>query len=147
MLAESLSSLFSRDLAKVRTEIEAYSSEEAIWQTAEGIINSGGTLALHIAGNLQHFFGAVLGGTGYVRDREFEFAGKVDRQALLDEIDAAEKSILDTLEGMTDDNLKKTFPLQPFGHEMTTEWFYLHLYSHLSYHLGQINYLRRMTDR
>ena len=147
MLAESLSKLFSRDLAKVKTEIEAYSSEEAIWKTADGIINSGGNLALHIAGNLQHFFGAVLGGTDYKRDREFEFAGKVDRKELLSRIDAAEKSVTETLAGMPDYEFKSTYPLQPFGEEMTTEWFFLHLYSHMLYHLGQINYLRRMTDK
>ena len=146
MLAESLSTLFSRDLAKVKSEIEAYSSEEAIWKIADGITNSSGNLALHIAGNLQHFFGAVLGGTDYKRDREFEFAGKVDRETLLSEIDAAEKSIAETLKGMPDFEFKNTYPLQPFGHEMTTEWFFLHLYSHMLYHLGQINYLRRMTE-
>ena len=77
MLSQTLTELFTRDIQKIKTEIEAYSSEEAIWKNAEGISNCGGNLSLHLSGNLQHFFGAVLGDTDYVRDREFEFGGKI----------------------------------------------------------------------
>ncbi|GAB5409459.1 MAG: hypothetical protein BalsKO_18240 [Balneolaceae bacterium] len=147
MLSQTLSELFKRDITKVKTEIEAYSSEEVIWQKADGITNSGGNLSLHLSGNLQHFFGAVVGGTDYKRDREFEFGGKVSRQELLDDLDAALKAITETLEGMTDDELKKNYPLELFGGPMKTEWFFIHLNSHLTYHLGQINYHRRLLDK
>jgi len=144
MLSQHLSNLFSRDLTTIKEEIIAYTNEDALWITREGINNSAGNLALHIAGNLQHFFGATLGNTNYVRDRNFEFSGKVTRQELLDDLEAAEQSILDTLDGMSDEDFEKEYPLQPFGKPVTTGWFFLHLYSHLSYHLGQINYHRRL---
>ncbi len=95
---------------------------------------------------MQHFLGAVLGGTDYVRNREFEFSGKVTRRELLDDLDAAIVSVKNTLAGMTDEDVKKDYPIEIYGGTVKTEWFLLHLYSHLSYHLGQINYHRRLLD-
>lgn len=146
MLSQTLSELFERDILKAKTEIEAYSSEEAIWKKADGINNSGGNLSLHLSGNLQHFFGAILGNTGYVRNREFEFNGTVTRQELLDDLDAAVISVKQTLTGMTNEDLQKDYPIELFGGPMKTEWFFVHLYSHFTYHLGQINYHRRLLD-
>ncbi len=146
MTTRHLSQLFSRDLTKVKEELTSYSSEEALWVTAEGINNSAGNLSLHISGNLQHFFGAILGDTGYKRDRDFEFSGKVSRQDLLDDLEAAEKSVTETLAGMNDADLDKDYPLQFYGETIKIGWFFLHLYSHMTYHLGQINYHRRLLD-
>ncbi|MEQ9310099.1 MAG: DinB family protein [Balneolaceae bacterium] len=147
MLSKTLSKLFNRDIKRIKAEIEAYTSEEAIWQKADGITNSGGNLSLHLSGNLQHFFGAVVGGTDYIRDRDFEFTGKVSRQELLDDLDAALSSISATLDGMSDEELKKDYPIELFGGKMKTEWFFIHLQSHLNYHLGQINYHRRLLNQ
>ncbi len=147
MLAKNLSNLFSRELEKVREEIKAYETEQTIWQKAEGINNSAGNLSLHISGNLQHFFGTMLGGTDYVRDREFEFNGKVNLQDLLDDLDAAEKAILDTLQKLTPEDFEKEFPMKFHGETITTHWFALHLYGHMTYHLGQINYHRRLLSK
>ena len=147
MYPKTLSALFPRDLEKIRAEINAYSTEEAIWLKPNGINNSAGNLSLHLTGNLQHFFGAVLGGTNYIRDREFEFNGKVTRQELLDDLDATVISVTETLSGMTYEDFKKDYPIEIFGGVVKTEWFVLHLYSHLSYHLGQINYHRRLLDK
>ena len=147
MFIQYLSELFNRDISRIKTEIEAYSSEEILWEKADGINNSGGTLSLHLSGNLQHYFGAVLGGTSYKRDREFEFAGKVPRQHLLDDLDAASKSVKETLDKLTEEDLEKDYPEKLYGKVLNTQWFFLHLYSHLSYHLGQINYHRRLLDK
>lgn len=147
MISKTLSTLFTRDIDKIRTEIKAYTSEDNIWKKADGISNSAGNLSLHLSGNLQHFFGAVLGETDYKRDREFEFGGKVTRQELIDDLDNAEKSVTETLEGMTESDVQKDYPIEIYGGVIKTEWFILHLYSHLSYHLGQINYHRRLLDK
>ncbi len=147
MLTQTLSGLFERDIQKAKAEIEAYSSDEAIWVKADRINNSAGNLSLHLSGNLQHFFGAILGGTNYVRDREFEFNGKVTKQELIDDLDAAAVSVKETLAGMTEQDLQKDYPIELFGSPMKTEWFFVHLYSHFTYHLGQINYHRRLLDK
>src|SRR2546430_11310754 len=90
MLTTCIAAVLSRDLRALRREIEAYGVERDLWRVEPGIGNSAGTLALHLAGNIQFFAGTVLGATGYVRDRAAEFAQRdVPRMELLREIDAA----------------------------------------------------------
>mgnify|MGYP006302848193 FL=1 len=146
-MRESLSKLFERDLNRVKEEILAYKNEEDLWKLTGDILNPPANLCLHISGNLQHFFGTVLSGSDYKRDRDFEFTGTgVSRQELIDDIDRAKKVVVFALNAMNEDDLLKDFPLQPFGYPMTTEFFVIHLYAHLSWHLGQINYHRRILQ-
>lgn len=147
MNPDTLSQLFARDFEKLETEVYNYSTEENLWIKESGISNSGGNLALHIAGNLEHFFGSVIGKTDYVRDREFEFNGKVDREELISRIRSARKAVKDVLSEMNPDDFAETYPLEPFGFAMSTEYFFVHLYSHMGYHLGQVNYHRRLLDK
>ncbi|NML39349.1 DinB family protein [Chitinophaga sp. G-6-1-13] len=146
MLTEILINLFERDLSRLEDEIAAYDTEEAIWRVQEGIKNSAGNLCLHLCGNLQHFIGAVLGQSGYVRNREREFADKnVPRQELLALVGVTRRVVLTVIVGLTPETLAKTYPERVLG-EMTTNHFLVHLYGHLNYHLGQINYHRRLTQ-
>lgn len=146
MLAEILKELYTRDLNKLKAEIEGYADEAGLWKTDNGITNSGGNLSLHLAGNLRHFFGAVLGGTGYVRDRDNEFSsGYVPRATLLTEIDAALADVIATLENLSDEDFEKTYPIEVFDRPMTTGYFLTHLATHFNYHLGQVNYHRRLV--
>ena len=148
MLTDILKELYTRDLIKLREEIEQFTNEADLWKTAEGVTNSAGNLCQHLTGNLQHFFGAVLGNTGYVRDRDAEFAAKgTTRADLLADIDAAEESVKETLEALSDDDLAGTYPIDVFGHPMTTAYFLVHLATHFNYHLGQINYHRRLLAK
>lgn len=147
MITENLIKLFTRDLNKLKEEINLYADEEKIWAVKEGISNSAGNLCLHLCGNLQHFIGAVLGESGYIRNREAEFKLKnIARTKLIDEIDATITIVTDTLEQVSKKDLDKEYPLQVFGEAMTTEFFQLHLAGHLNYHLGQINYHRRLNQ-
>lgn len=145
MLTDTLNQLYDRDLSKLREEIGLYVDEADLWKTGGKITNSAGNLTLHLIGNLRHFFGAVLGETGYVRDREKEFSdGGVSRADLLAGVDQAAADVKTTLEKLTADNLAREYPIEVFGHPMTTEFFLVHLATHLNYHLGQINYHRRL---
>jgi uncharacterized damage-inducible protein DinB len=147
--ALSIAELIERDLDRLSTEIESYKSEEVIWQVQAGITNSAGNLALHLCGNLQHFIGAVIGKSGYVRDREFEFNGKhVPKAEMLDSIKATKAIVKQTLHGITESTLNGPYPVKVFGDkEMSTLFFLMHLQGHLNYHLGQINYHRRLLDQ
>ena len=148
MLNAILSELYERDLNKLREEIEQFTDEADLWTTSGGITNSAGNLCQHLTGNLRHFLGAVLGGSGYVRDRDAEFAAKGTTKAdLLADIDAAAASVKDTLSKLTDDDFAKTYPIEVFGHPMTTGYFLVHLATHFNYHLGQINYHRRLLAK
>lgn len=146
MVIDILNQLYERDLGKLRSEIEAYADEADLWKTEGEVSNSGGNLSLHLVGNLRHFFGAVLGGTGYIRDRENEFAsGPVPRADLLMGVDSALADVTSTLEKLSEADLEQTYPIEVFGHPMTTGYFLVHLATHLDYHLGQINYHRRLV--
>ena len=136
MLAEILTELYERDLDKLRAEIELYASEEDLWKTTDGITNSAGNLCQHLTGNLQHFFGAVLSDSGYVRDRDAEFSAR--------DTSKADRSVKNTLSRLSDDDLAKNYPIEVFDRPMTTAYFLVHLSTHFNYHLGQINYHRRL---
>lgn len=145
MLNATLIQLYTRDLDKLKAEIEQYSNEADLWKISDEIANSAGNLTLHLIGNLKHFIGAVLGNSGFVRDRDAEFSTSgVSRNELLAEIDVAATVVKSTLEKLTSEDLAKTYPIEVFGHPMTTEFFLVHLTTHLNYHLGQINYHRRL---
>lgn len=145
MLTDTLQTLYDRDLSKLKEEIGLYSLEADLWKTEGEITNSAGNLTLHLVGNLRHFFGAVLGETGYVRDRDSEFSEDgVLREELLAGIDLAAADVRSTLAKLSDEDLSANYPIEVFGHPMTTEFFVIHLATHLNYHLGQINYHRRL---
>lgn len=147
MITESLRSLFNRDLNKLKTEIEAYQNEENLWKIDKSIANSAGNLSLHLVGNINHFIGAQLGNTGYVRNRDLEFSLKdIPRTELIEKIEATVAMIDSVLPQLSEENLKKEYPLVVFENKMTTDYFLIHLVAHLDYHLGQINYHRRLLD-
>ncbi len=139
-----LRAVFLRDLASLRLELEAYPDEAQLWATPAGVSNSAGTLALHCAGNLQHFIGACLGETGYVRDRDGEFGRRgVPRAELVAGLDAAAQVVERVLSGIDSAGLDEDFPVDFTGRTIPTGRFLLHLATHLAYHLGQVDYHRR----
>lgn len=147
MITLQLIPLFQKDLDKLKEEITLYAKDELLWQIKDGITNSGGNLCLHLTGNLQHFIGAVLGDSGYVRNRDAEFRVKnVPRSKLLEDIDTTRAVVTDTLEQLSKNDLQNDYPLPVFEEKTNTTYFLLHLLSHLNYHIGQINYHRRILS-
>lgn len=139
--------LFQRDLEKLKTEITSYKDKKKLWEVTSDTKNSAGNLCLHICGNLQHFIGAVVGNSGYVRKRNEEFSKKnVPVTELTEEIDKTLEVVLKTLSELKEEKLDEIYPINVFGEEMTTGFFLTHLITHLNYHLGQINYHRRLFD-
>ena len=147
MLTKIIGELIERDLGKLKEEIEMFRNEADLWKTEGEITNSAGTLCLHLTGNLRHFFGAVLGGTDYVRDRDAEFSARgISRADLLAGIEAASADVARTITMLEDKDLERNYPIEVYGHPMTTAFFLTHLTTHLGYHLGQINYHRRLLS-
>lgn len=147
MIIEELLSLFIRDLKKLKREIEAYRDEKTLWKTDKDILNSAGNLCLHLAGNLNTYIGAQLGNSGYVRQRDLEFSLKeIPRSEIIQKVEKTIDVIHYTFDKLTEEDLAKEYPIEPLGYKMTTGYFLIHLYGHLSYHLGQINYHRRLLD-
>ena len=140
--------VMTRELKALRREVESYPSDDKLWETAPGITNPGGNLVLHLAGNIQYFVGAVLGGTGYKRYRDAEFGSRdLAKAELLREIDGAIAAVQTGIAKVSDADLEKPFPEAVGGVTPTTGAFLAHLAVHLGYHLGQVDYHRRIISR
>ena len=147
MLIETLRLLFSRDLLRLKTEIELYKEESKIWVTDENILNSAGNLCLHLIGNLNTYIGAEFGKTNYIRNRELEFSLKnISKKELLDKIESTILVVDKSLQNITEEELKNEYEILVFDKKTTLEYLLVHLTTHLAYHLGQINYHRRLLD-
>lgn len=147
METSNLITLICRDLAKLKLEIESYPYEKQIWKIEKHIANSAGNLCLHLVGNLNAFIGATLGNSGFVRDRDSEFALKdVPRLELVSRIEQTIQMIKEVLPTLTQNQLSSEYPMLVLKEKTTTEYFLIHLAMHLSYHLGQVNYHRRLID-
>lgn len=147
MLIESLQTLFNRDLNKLKTEISLYQDEKNIWHIEKSIANSAGNLCLHLIGNLNTYLGAVIGKTNYIRNRELEFFQKdISRYELINKIEDTIIVVNDALNKLTDEALQEEYPILVFEKKTSTLYFLIHLTTHLAYHLGQINYHRRLLD-
>lgn len=147
MLIQTVKTLFRRDLERLRHEIDLYRNEAVIWHIERGITNSAGNLCLHLVGNLNTYLGAELGKTGYIRQRELEFSLKgISKAALLEKIDDTMIVVDNALNTLTKAQLEEEYPMLVFEEKTSTGYLLVHLTTHLTYHLGQINYHRRLLD-
>ena len=147
ILIDSVQKLMLRDLTKLRQEIKAYSSDDKLWTIAGDIKNPAGNLCLHLCGNLQHYIGSVLGKSSYIRNRDAEFASRgLPKETLIAEIDSTIMQVEKALNHLDSASLEQPYPEEVFNRPMTTGYFLIHLAGHLNYHLGQVNYHRRLTQ-
>lgn len=147
MITKVLNTIIKRDLLKLKIEIESYKDESNLWRIEKNIANPAGNLCLHLVGNLNTYIGAVLGQTGYVRDRDAEFSLKnMSRKELIQKIEDTIVVVDQVLPALTSQQLEKEYPMVVLKEATSTEFFLMHLATHLTYHLGQINYHRRLID-
>lgn len=145
-VAGDASRLLVRELEAYTRELMLFPDDESVWKTAPGVANSAGNLVLHVCGNLQHFLGTVLAGTGYVRDREAEFGRRSGtRETLVREVDAAIAAVQAALSGLPAEALERPYPTPVLGVTPLLGMLLMHFVSHTAYHLGQIGYLRRIV--
>lgn len=147
MLIPGLKKQYKKNLDALQLEIELYQAEKNIWATPGDINNSSGNLAMHIVGNLNHFIGSILGKTGYERDRDAEFSSQnVDRKTIIEEIMETKIMLDKVLSGLHEEDMTKRYPYEIGKDAFTNGQLLIYLLTHLTYHLGQVNYHRRMTD-
>ena len=116
---EELQELFIRDLERLESELTMISGEH-LWKTAPGVVN--------------------------IRNREKEFTETgISADKLINDINETSDMIVHVLSGLTNEELNESYPLD-IPMDYTIHKFLLHLYGHLSYHLGQVNYLRRILS-
>ena len=141
---DNVGRLLLRDLQGVRREVEHYPDDASLWKAVPGLPNAGGTLVLHLAGNLQHFLGAVLNKNGYVRNRDAEFVKRgIPRAELIRELDVTIDTVTKALSAMETQQLEGMFPQELNNMRIPMDMFLMHLATHLAYHLGQLDYHRR----
>lgn len=147
MLSSLLSSFFSRDLRKLIEEINLFTNEENLWVTPNGVKNAAGNLALHITGGMNYLIGTQLAHTGYVRNRDVEFTTKgVPRAELVGGLEELITLIHNTLTTLTPQQMEEDFPIPFDGAVRSNTYILVQLLAHVNYHLGQVNYLRRMIE-
>lgn len=147
MLVSILKTLFERDLNRLQNEIKLYKNEKNLWIVDKHIANSAGNICLHIIGNLNGYIGAEIGNTNYVRNRPIEFTLKdISKAELIDNIEKTKMVIAAVLDKLTTEHLEKEYPILVFEYKTSTGYLLIHLTTHPTYHLGQINYHRRLLD-
>ena len=147
MITTILIDLYGKELDKLKNEINTYESDDLIWKQADGIQLTGGNLCLYMAGNLQHYIGAMIGDSGYIRNKEAELKAKnVSKERLMEEIENTRQVVVDTLEQVSKAELLKIFPTKDFEEPVTTEYYLVHLLNNFCYHLGQIHFHRKQAS-
>jgi hypothetical protein len=142
-----ISNLIRRDLEKLIEELKLYQLEKNIWKVQGNIANTAGNLCLHLIGNLNTYIGAEMGNTGYVRQRELEFSKRdLPRELLIQEVEKTRQMIEKVLSDFPESRLDEPYPQEVLGYPMSYRYFITHLAVHLGYHLGQVNYHRRLLD-
>src|SRR2546430_15182523 len=142
----NIAQLLSRELEGFKRELALFPDDETVWTTVPGVTNSAGNLALHVAGGLQYLVGALLGGTGYVRNREAEFGRRSGtRSELVAELDKAAAVVREVLPRLPESALAAELPEPVMGMRFRTDLFLLHLCAHAAFHLGQAGYIRRIV--
>jgi uncharacterized damage-inducible protein DinB len=119
-------------------------SEQEFWARPVEPGNSVGHLVLHLVGNLNHFVGAQLGGTGYVRDREREFteAQPPPKEEVLRRLDETVAMVRRVVGGLSAEQLAAPHPEGRFGTVYET---LVHLLAHFALHRGQMSYIARLV--
>jgi Protein of unknown function (DUF1572) len=144
-VSDELAMLLASDIGRLRHEIASFHTPDLLWRVLPGIANAAGNLALHVEGNLREYVGRQLGGIPYRRDRTFEFAGRnVRTEEILSRLTELEGIIPEVVESLTEQRLDETYPEVVLDLPMTVRQFIIHLHGHLTYHTGQINYIRRL---
>ena len=145
-MIDALITAFESDLDRLITELESFNDEDRLWVRNPAVPNPPGNLFLHLMGNLNHYIGAKLGSSGYVRDRPLEFSsGAVPMDEMKQRLAATRDVVLNSLRGLSDDDLARDYNADPGDEVRTVGAELVRIHSHLNYHLGQINYHRRLT--
>jgi len=142
--AKNLALLFRRDLSRLIQQIDAFPDDETFWRQLPGITNSAGNLVLHIEGNLREYIGRQLGGLPFDRMRPLEFSSKgLPREELRMRIAELKDAIPSVVSELSSEQMQMEYPEVVLGKPLSTQEFLIHLYGHLNWHLGQVDYLRR----
>jgi uncharacterized damage-inducible protein DinB len=147
-LAPTITSTLAAYYEEVRDkahELVAPISSEQLWTRPYPYGNSIGHLLLHVTGNLNHYIGARIAGTGYVRNRPLEFSdtSRRPKEQVLTDLDRAIDMVAATIRKQTAESLIAPYsdPTEP--HSSTNFAAFMRMAAHAYHHVGQIIYLTK----
>jgi uncharacterized protein DUF1572 len=147
MLNSVLASFYERDIRKLIEEVDQFKNEENLWKIQGEIKNSSGNLVLHIIGGLNYLIGTKLSNTGYIRNRDQEFIQKgIPRKELVAQLEKLIPLIKETLNALPGESIEDEYPILFDDAKRSKSYVLVQLLAHLNYHLGQLNYLRRILE-
>jgi len=143
-LAAVVTAEFATYFQHLRERVEKAANavtDEQLWTKPFPFGNSIGHLILHLTGNLNHYVGALMAGSGYVRQREHEFTDSVHhpRAELLARYREAVDMVARTLEAQDDSALST--PVESQHPIQTRLGLFLVCAAHMNNHIGQMSYL------
>jgi hypothetical protein len=144
MLNNILAGFYERDIRKLIEEVNLFKDEANLWRTTGSVKNSCGNLVLHVVGGTNYLVGTIIVNTGYVRNRDEEFIKKgIARSELIARLEQLIPMINHAL-GAVD--MDAEYPLIFDDDKRSNSYLLVQLLAHLNYHLGQVNYLRRILE-
>src|SRR3954467_11806618 len=141
-VADDLVRYFRHRDARVERAVHSL-PREALWVKPFAYGNSVGHLVLHLTGNLNHYIGAVIAGTGYVRDRPREFTEPAppSPEEVLGGFREAVAMVVRTVQSLDDAGWQ--LPVHQQQPIETRFGLVLVCAAHLNNHIGQMSYLVR----
>jgi uncharacterized damage-inducible protein DinB len=141
LVAEDLATYFEHLVGRI-DRLAGILTEEQLWAKPFGFGNSVGRIVVHLTGSLNHYIGAKVAGTGYVRDRPAEFAdsqhptGEEARWALREVVAMVARVLREQ------DEAGLRTPVGDCGAPVRDRFgLFLVCAGHVSNHVGQIVYL------
>jgi hypothetical protein len=140
-LAEVLANRFEANLARVR-ELGSPLNEKQFWSKPYPYGNSFGHLVLHLTGNLSYYIGAQIANTGYVRDRNREFAepNPPSKEETLNRLGDAVAMVIEVVRAQSAGDWAKAYSAVNTNCSNRLDMV-LQCAAHMQHHVGQMIYL------
>lgn len=120
-------------------------TEEEIWRKPNANTNSVANLILHLNGNISQYILSGIGGVKDLRKREEEFtiSGGLKKEELFEIISATISKANEVVAAVKSGDLSAEKNVQ--GFKETGLSIIIHVIEHLSYHVGQITLLTKLS--
>ena len=148
LVTSTLAEYYEEVRQKLHERVDPLSTGQ-IWRKPYPYGNSIGHLVLHLTGNLSHYIGARIAGTGYVRNRPLEFAdtSKPSKETVLANFDRTIDVVAATIRKQSADDLALPYSDPTEEHSRTRFQLFVRMAAHAYHHIGQIIYLAKEVSR
>ncbi|WP_254509910.1 DinB family protein [Anatilimnocola floriformis] len=137
---------YFHDFARRVRTMASNLTDDQFWAKPYPYGNSFGNIVLHLIGNLSYYIGTQIEHTGYVRDRDSEFAivqqGR-KKDEILAELDETVAMVIRSLGNQADNDWSRQYVAQGVDDVPDRFSIYLRCCVHFHHHIGQMTYLMK----